>query len=123
MGRLTLSRADLSERGDQLPTRDKAPHKLQKTKAPGEVRRVCEGVPRDFEKKAGAEPGSAGRPGKALPDNIAVHDSTHMPKQRAANGGGGCDASYSGSQKAHTNNAVLTVRRDGLMLEMGGYAR
>ena len=104
-----------------LPTADNMAEDVRECKNVDEVQGVAARALNKLEKAAGAEPGSAGRPGKTLPGNIVMHDGTHVPKERATDRKER-DASYSGKKKTYTNNVVLTANRDGLVIGMSDYA-
>lgn len=105
----------------RLPTCDNASAKLRKAETPEEVQRVAADLLEDFERAAGVEPGSSGRPGKTLPGNIVMHDGTHVLKERATDKEER-DASYSGKKKTYTDNTVITSSRDGLIIGMSACA-
>ena len=104
-----------------LPTGDNMAGRIMGARTADGVQRAAAGALAGLEEAAGAEPGSAGRPGKTLPRGTVVHDGTHVPRERAKDREER-DASYSGKKKAYTNNVVLTTNRNGLIIGVSGYA-
>ena len=98
-----------------LPTGDNLADRMSKARTVEQVQSVSNEAMEDLEKLAGAEPGSAGRPGKTLPHNRLIHDGTHIPRQRPKDKGERKDY-YSGKKKRHTDNIVCTVNSNGAIL-------
>ena len=104
-----------------LPTGDNIHDRVSKADTVEEVQSVNAEAMEDFEKAAGAAPGSAGRPGKTLPHNRIIHDGTHVPRQRPKDKDERRDC-YSGKKKRCTDNVVLTVNSRGVILCISDYA-
>ena len=91
-----------------LPTGDNIGDRLCNASTVKQVQSASADALADFEKAAGVEPGSTGKPGKTLPHNRIIHDGTHIPIQRPKDKNERKDC-YSGKKKRHTNNVVFTV--------------
>ena len=66
-----------------LPTGDNMAERLRKARTSGRVQSAAAEALADLEKAAGAEPGSAGRPGETLPGNAALTDGVELRVQRS----------------------------------------
>ena len=66
-----------------LPTGDNMAERLRKARTSGQVQSAAAEALADLEKAAGAEPGSAGRPGETLPGNAALIDGVELRVQRS----------------------------------------
>ena len=104
-----------------LPTGDNMAERIRRARTADQVQQAAAGALAGLEEAAGAEPGSAGRPGRTLPRGTVMHDGTHVPRERAKDRAER-DASYPGRKKAYTNNVVLTTNRGGLIIGVSGYA-
>ena len=102
---------------EMLPTADNMTARLQKARTADQVQKVAGQALADFEEAAGAEPGSAGKPGKTLPGNVSSTDGVDIPEQRPTDKVEQKEC-YSGKRKSHTRKVDMVTNSEGLALGM-----
>ena len=102
---------------EMLPTADNMTARLQKARTEDQVQKVAGQALADFEEAAGAEPGSAGKPGKTLPGNVSSTDGVDIPKERPTDKVEQKEC-YSGKRKSHTSKVDMVTNSEGLALGM-----
>ena len=102
---------------EMLPTADNMTARLQKARTADQVQKVAGQALADFEEAAGAEPGSAGKPGKTLPGNVSSTDGVDIPEQRPTDKVEQKEC-YSSKRKSHTRKVDMVTNSEGLALGM-----
>ena len=103
-----------------LPTADNLADRIRKARTVKQMQKAGADEVAVLEEAAGREPTLAAKVGNIFPRNTLMHDGTHIPKERAVDAVQR-KADSSGKKKTTTNNAVITINANGVILGMSDY--